>query len=447
LLTGKLIRVRYAGNGVKPVYLDSSDPMWQETAGRLLELFHGHQGRTRGELEEELDLMFGDHPAQVVFRGLTKLLEDRCDFELVADRPPEQLREQVFAAAARHRNTATVGAMLSRGISEGQNASAGPRESMPPMPPGQTNERAAEPHENTTPETNRPFDRQAVLDEVAGSLALSAEQVEQGLFADLKSEQRLLAFKDITPLQLLQRYNVALAQAVLLRSTGVVITIRGEPPQRYRQLLRIAKFHRLVCEAERAAENKFILRLDGPLSLFTATHKYGLQLALFFPTVLNCRDFELRAELAWGVQRKPKLFMLSPADGLVSQTPETGMYVPPELAMFAELFRKKIEDWDLTEETDIRTLGDGFWVPDFCLIERSSGRTIFLEVLGFWRRASVEKHLARLRQHVSEPFILAVSEQLRIDDSELEGIPAETLRFRQMPLPEEVARLARKLLI
>ena len=79
-------------------------------------------------------------------------------------------------------------------------------------------------------------------------------------------------------------------------------------------------------------------------------------------------------------------------------------------------------------------------------MSRSSGRRVFLEVLGFWRRSSVEKHLGRLRQHASEPFVLAVSEQLRIDDSELEGIPAEILRFRQMPLPEEVARLARELL-
>ena len=117
-----------------------------------------------------------------------------------------------------------------------------------------------------------------------------------------------------------------------------------------------------------------------------------------------------------------------------------------KLAMFADLFRKKIEDWELVDETEIRPLGDSFWVPDFCLIERSSGGRVLLEVLGFWRRASVEKHLGRLRAHASEPFLLAVSEQLRLDEGDLEGIPAEIVRFRQMPLPDEVARLARELL-
>ena len=71
---------------------------------------------------------------------------------------------------------------------------------------------------------------------------------------------------------------------------------------------------------------------------------------------------------------------------------------------------------------------------------------MLLEVLGFWRRSSAEKHLERLRRHASEPFLLAVSDQLHIDDAELEGLPAGIHRFRQMPLPDEVARLAEEML-
>src|SRR5262249_43018519 len=155
--------------------------------------------------------------------------------------------------------------------------------------------------------------------------------------------------------------------------------------------------------------------LDGPLSLFSATQKYGLQLALFLPAVLLCRDFELRAELRWGAQRKPKRFQLSPSDGLVSHFLDHGMDVPPGVAIFTELFRKKVTDWEIAEEIDVLPLGDGFWVPDYRLRHRASGKTVLLEVLGFWRRASAEKHLERLRQHARMPFLLAVSEQLHIE--------------------------------
>jgi predicted nuclease of restriction endonuclease-like RecB superfamily len=110
--------------------------------------------------------------------------------------------------------------------------------------------------------------------------------------------------------------------------------------------------------------------------------------------------------------------------------------------MFVQLFRKKIADWDIAEETDVFPLGDGFWVPDFRLTERATGREVYLEVLGFWRRSSVDCHLARLRQYAERPFVLALSEQLHVDEESLEGLPAGIHRFRQLPLPDEIARLA-----
>jgi predicted nuclease of restriction endonuclease-like RecB superfamily len=281
---------------------------------------------------------------------------------------------------------------------------------------------------------------------VAGELKLSPEEVEGGLFADLKSEQRLVRFKDLSARHLLERYNVALAQAVLLRATRVHVTVRREPPQRYRQLLRRVKFHRLVCEMEQVGPDAYRLHLDGPLSLFSATQKYGLQLALFLPAVLLCRDFELKAELRWGPQRKPKTFLLTPGDGLVSHYADHGMYVPPELRLFVEAFRKRIDDWELVEETEVFPLGGGFWVPDFRLVHKATGQIVLLEVLGFWRRASAEQHLQRLRQHVREPFLLAVSDQLHIEEADLEGLPAGIHRFRNMPLPDEIARLGSELL-
>ncbi|HYT89743.1 MAG TPA: DUF790 family protein [Gemmataceae bacterium] len=403
MLTGKMVRVRYARDKIIPYYIDVEDTEWREVAERLLEVFRAHTGRTRGELDEELRDAFGDATTQLVHSGLAKLLEDRCEFEVVSGHPPEQLRDAVFRAAAAARR---------REVAPGEHA----------------------------------FDRAAVLAEVATSLGMEAAAVDHGLLADLKSEQCLASFKDITAERLLQRYNVALAQSVLLRSTGVTVYVRGEPPQRYRQLFRLVKFHRLVCEVEETGPGAYCLRLDGPMSLFTATQKYGLQLALFLPSLLQCRDFDLRADLRWGPERKPKIFTLSAADGLVSDRPDSGMYVPPELAMFVELFRSRIEAWTISPDVDVQPLGSGFWVPDFRLQHTKTGKTVLLEVLGFWRRASVEKHLERLRKHAREPFLLAVSDQLRIDDADLEGMPAAIYRFRQMPLPDEVARLAEEVL-
>jgi uncharacterized protein len=397
MLPTNLVRVKFARNRVVPQFLDGSVESWRDVAAQILEVFRGQEGISRGELEEEIEEAIGNHPGQLVHQGLAKLLEDRCDFEVVSGHPPEELREQVFRLAAQQRAAGS-------------------------------------------------FNREAVLKSVAQELNSTPAVVEQGLFADLKSEQRLVKFEDTTVNRLVERYNVALAQAILMRSTGVEVTIRNEPPARFRQLFRASKFHRLVLEVEQVARGTTILRLDGPLSLFTATQKYGLQLALFLPWILQCKDFELRADVLWGAKRKPKDFVLTSADGLVSHLPDYASYSPPELTMFAELFRKRNPDWTIEEETEVIPLGKGIWVPDYRLRYNLTGQTIYLEVLGYWRRSSAEKHLANLRKHAPGAFILAVSEQLKIDEEELEGLPATIHRFRQMPLPDEIARIAAELI-
>src|SRR5262249_56654319 len=108
VLTGKLVRVRYPRDRIAPCYLDTDDATWLDVAGRLRELFAAHAGRTRGELDEELREALGDDPSHLVHRGLAKLLEDRCDFEVAAGLPPDRLREAAFRAAAEQRRTAAV---------------------------------------------------------------------------------------------------------------------------------------------------------------------------------------------------------------------------------------------------------------------------------------------------------------------------------------------------
>jgi predicted nuclease of restriction endonuclease-like RecB superfamily len=400
VLTGKLVRVRFTKDRVVPCWLDATAPEWLEAAECLLDVFRAGGQRTRGQLAAEALETFGDSPQQLVHRGLAKLLEDRSDFEVAAGLPPEQIREAVFRAATAHRRQPDAG------------------------------------------EIRVAFDSAAVLAGVAAEMGLTPEQVDQGLFADLKSEQCLIHFDDITAERLLERYNVGLAQAVLLRSSRLEVRIRGETPARYRQLLRMVKFRRLVCDVAAGAPGEYVLRLDGPLSLFSATQKYGVQLALFLPAVLHCHDFDLRAELSWGPRRLSKVFTLSSADGLVPHDADRGVYVPAELSMFVELFRKKEGDWDISEETDLLPLGNSFWVPDFRLVHRASGKVVYLDVLGFWRRSHAEKHLERLRAHARVPFVLAVSEQLHLGAEELAGLPAGIHRFRQMPLPDEIKRLA-----
>jgi predicted nuclease of restriction endonuclease-like RecB superfamily len=403
MLTGKQVRVRFARDHIIPMYLDPADPEWLEVAEQLLRVFRTSERVSRGQLEAEIDELFGDLPQPLIHNGLAKLLEDRCEFEIEAALPPEEVREAVFRAAAKQRQA-------------------------------------------TLEQIGTTFSRDEIVRGVAAELNAEPAQIEASLFADLKSEQRLTQFKDTTAERLLERYNVALAQAVLLRSTGVEITLGGETPARYRQIFRQIKFHRLICNVELVKAKTYRLEVDGPLSLFSATQKYGLQLALFLPTLLLCQKFELTAKLRWGAEKKHKVFHLTWKDGLVANQAETGAYMPPEVPMFVDLFRKKIAGWELSEETEIIPLGKNVWIPDYRLVHRATGQVVLLDILGFWRRSSAERHLAMLKEHAGGPFIVALSDQLNVEEGELEGLPDNVVRFRNMPLPDEVVKRAERLL-
>ncbi|QJX00769.1 DUF790 family protein [Frigoriglobus tundricola] len=400
MLTGKMVRVRHAKNKLVPLYVEPTDESLLALAEQLLLAYRGAPGRTRGEIEDEFADLIPEGPRGLLPAGLAKLLEDRCEFEVAADHPPDQLREAIFKAAAAHRADAAT--------------------------------------------AQRPVNRSAVLEQVAEelSLALTPEQIERSLFADLKAEQRVITFDDITAEKLLTRYNVALAQAILLRCTLMEVRVYAETPARFRQLFRAVKFHRLICTIQETPGNSYKLTLDGPLSLFSSTNKYGLQLALFLPTLLHCKAFDLRANIRWGAERKEKTFHLTGLDGLRSHAPDFGVYTPPELQMFADTFSTKVKGWILDTDPHPISLATGVWVPDFKLTHAKSGKEVFVEVFGFWRKGDIETHYKNLAKGVPGRFVLCVSEQMRADEADEVTFGSGVYRYKRTPLPEEVARIA-----
>lgn len=406
MLTGNLVRVRFSKNRIVPLYLHRDDPDWLEVAESLLLIFREGVGQTRGEIHDEIEEMIGGGGLRtLVHQGLAKVLEDRAEFEVVADVPPERVREAVFVAAAEHRLK----------LAE---------------------EAAGKPHHRL------PFDRDAILRSVGEQLGIPAEQVAATLFADLKDENRLLAFEDLSAQRLVDLYNLSLAQAVLLKSVRVDAEIRGEKPARYRQILNRLKFHRLLFTATGSMDRGLTLHIDGPLSLFSATNKYGLQMAMFLPALLHCHDFRLEAELRWGPKREIRTFTVESRDGLVTPRSDVGQYVPAEIEAFLERFRQLGTAWEIVEATELIPLGDdGLWVPDFRCVHRPTDTDVFLDVLGFWKRSSLDR-LLRLLPKVGPPrYILAISDRMKVDEGDTQELAGPVLRFKEIPSATELSKL------
>jgi predicted nuclease of restriction endonuclease-like RecB superfamily len=409
MLTGDLVRFRVSKERVIPLYLDRNSSHWLEIAESLLLIFRESVSMTRGEIEEQTNALFGGGgKATLVHRGLAKVLEDRAEFEVVADVPPETIREKVFSAAAEYRRqlaSQTAASLEAHG--------------------------------------HRPeFVADRVLESVAADLGIPGASILGGLFADLRDENRLLSFEDMTAQRLIDRYNVSLAQAVLLRSVQVRAEVRGDKPVRYRALFRRLKFHRLLYRVEGSMREGYVFHIDGPLSLFSATTKYGLQMALFLPSLLLCNEFRLDAELRWGPRREPRSFHLESSDGLISHQSDTGTFVPAEVGAFVERFRQVAPAWDLTDSTEVLELGrEGVWVPDYRAVHRSTGIDVFIEIVGFWKKSSLERLLRLLPQLGPERHVLAISDRLKVDEEAIAAVNGPILRFKEIPNASELASL------
>jgi uncharacterized protein len=384
VLTSDQLRVRRSGEKLTARFLKPADQKrLLPTASDLVTVLSGAVGERRQEVQERLGAVAFGTRDRVVVLGLQKLLLDRCDFSVDDGAAPDVIRRELFLRAAKAR------------------AALGPTE---------------------------PFDRDAVIAETAGALECPVDTIEGRLFADLRNNEVLRSFRKLDAEALLARYDVALAQGVLLRATRIQVALDKEAPGRVRQLFRAARFHGLMHRVERVGKDGWLIELDGPMSLFSAMQKYGLKLAVFLPAVLRCKRWRLRAQILWGKKKDRCVFELGPDAGLIpSDRRITG--VAQELSSFVDAFSKLNSAWTVKANEEIVALpGEAVCVPDLVFSNDATGEEVFLEAFGFWSRQAVWQRIEMLqRADFPSRIILAVGKQLRVSQELLEGDEAAEL--------------------
>jgi predicted nuclease of restriction endonuclease-like RecB superfamily len=369
-------------------------------AADLIALFRAAQGRTRGELEAELQVLEGDQTDYRVKRGLAHLLaHDFSTFEVGSPLEPAALRLRIFAGSA--------------------TSVPSPQQSLGTLT--------------------------AVADALSRELGrdIGPEQMRAWLYADLPEAHVLTSLEAPTPDGLLERYNLAQAQGVLYRARHVVITAHRNDPGEYKLLFRYLKLFGLMAYIEGDADHGFTLTIDGPASLFTPSPRYGLALAKLLPALLHVTRWELTATLVPRQQSSSisqgTRFTLEAGCGLVSHYPPGKPYDSILEQAFAERWSKTPTPWRLEREVDLIPLPASVMVPDFRLVH-PDGRSVLLEIVGYWRPEYLRKKFAQVRRAEREDVILAVSERLNLERAGIKrhDIPVRVVWFKDRLLPKAV---------
>ncbi len=399
MLTSDLLLTRTQGPYLYPRYVRTDAPRFTRMAEELIAIYAAHQGKPRRELVLALNQYAEDRTDFRIQRGLAKLLrDDRCEFEEQAVAPPLEIRRRLFALA---------------------------RENHPVV---------------LQPDHIHPVTKDELMAEVAREYKAEPEQIAWALYADLAENHILTRFDPPEPAWLLQRYNVALAQALLYRCVRMKLSVFRNIPSRYKQLFKFIKFYQLMHAIEGDLDSGYEVLLDGPVSMFRLSQKYGLKLAVFLPALLLCTRWKMEAEIvtAAGEQR---YFPLDESARLVSHYRDSSMYDSLLEKTFAERFHATESGWQIEREVAIINLKETVFIPDFAF-RHTDGRTALMEIVGYWRPEYLKKKLMKLRRSGRQDMVIAVSAKLNVSQDDFTDVPGRVFFFKNRINPKEViARL------
>jgi len=386
LLTADLVRARRRGDQLVLAPLDAAGRAAAlELAASLLGLAEAHLGRTRGELADVIDAVVAGARDRKLAAGLAKLIWDRAELAEAVPIDPEVLRHDVFARAQ---------AAWTQ-LAEGDR-----------------------------------FDRSAVLAAVAAERGLAVDDLERGLYADLRDAHLVTQVAPITAAQLVAAYDLALPQAVLLRAVRVVVEVEAAIPGAYRTLFHKLKFLRLLCAIAPRPAGGYRIEIDGPFSLFESSTRYGLALALALPAIRELDRWSLVADLRWGTARTPLRCRL---DGRGEPDAAPAPHLADDVRALLDAFRALDTPWQATAAVEILDLpGHGVCIPDLSFEHARSGERVHLEVLGYWSRDAVWRRVELVQAGLAHRIVFAVGQHLRVSEAALAAeLPAALYVYKR----------------
>ncbi len=364
MLPSSLLRARVRKGKIYPIFADSSDA---ELASLLIEKFkyaveHRH---TRGLLADSVKELEYYYDYRLV-RGLYTLLERLSIFKSKADEyciDPRLLRRKVFEESSR------------RGFALTE------------------------------------YERSMILSDVAEAFKVNPKMLEDLLMSDIDDNMIIVELKPVSIDRLIALYNLSILQSLLFRC--ISLECKVSTGAEWKHILRDVKRLGLIYTLEYNDGIRCII--DGPLSLFKMTEKYGTSIARLVPKIVSAQEWYIKAWIVGSSKAKTYEFNLSSKDGIMLDKGYADeLYDSSIEERFANTFMNHNTGWRLVREPEPIVVSDKAFIPDFAF-EKGNIR-VYLEIVGFWTKEYIERKLWKIRQLKVErsdiDIIIAVDKEL-----------------------------------
>jgi predicted nuclease of restriction endonuclease-like RecB superfamily len=301
---------------------------------------------------------------------------------------------------------------------------------------------------------------------VASRTGMSLDEISNYMWSDLEENLLIKEFYKVTPQELLCWYNVSLIQTLLFNCTRLEFHIQGGA--NWKRVLRAVKAYGLMYNlrqlqeipsmsyngdsqnSDNQSESKkeigqnlsknntedvkqktsetsgLSCSIDGPISLFKLTDRYGTSIAKLLPSIISSEKWSIKAWIVRQTQsmgRKIYEFQLSndytsfllgysqldfiknsiSSKEFNSSTSNSSISFDSKVEeRFASRFNEaSLKGWTLIREPDPLLLSNGrALIPDF--VFEKLGKKIYLEIVGFWTKEYLHRKIEKILDAISE---------------------------------------------
>lgn len=436
MLPLELLRTKITNKGqrITPLFCLASDDNLLIAQKLITEFEYSYNKKeTKGDLQKRLFLYENSYSDFKLIRGLIALLERRCVFKI----------NQFFSSNYENKffSTQVLTSFSLRKVLFEESSKRG-------LPLDHTK-------------------RDKIFKYVASKLGTKTNYLEKLMWLDQEDYLILESFSSIEPIYLLGIYNLSLLQTLVFNSVNFEFTIKGGT--NWKQVLRTIKRFGLMYNLQKTQKNsgnKFpteiqynqiepnlvygddfksyfndniICSIDGPLSIFKLTNKYGILIAKVIPKIISASKWSIKASIIKNTLSGRKLydFDLSsdsevhffnsinyqfyndyPFEDSNSINLNFDSFVETKFAMQFEKFHT---GWKLVREPEPLILPGGrAFIADF-LFERY-GKKIYFEIIGFWTLQYLERKFKKIYEiskfsDNKNDLLLAINENNLVSES------------------------------
>jgi len=374
MLSSDLLRTKTSRGKIIPLFCttDFGNDRDYELVNKLIAYFTNTQkdGQSKGDLLQKTVLLESEYDYKLV-RGLFALLERRSIFGRLPSHSianPITIRQKLFVESSKQ------GLALSHSK------------------------------------------RQGIIQQIASQMHISSDEIETMMWSDKDDNLVLTQFDTINPKDLILWYNLSLVQTLLFKCTGLEFYVKGG--LYWKQVLRNVKRYGLMYNLEYNSDDDDSIKcvLEGPLSLFKMTDRYGTSMAKLLPSIIGTPIWKIKGSVVRKTDDGQKIyqfelssentkeFLRSTIDTINQNNGDVEndgyVYDSSVEAAFAKRFHQHFDQnnkfgWKISREPDPLIADGKAMIPDF-IFERF-GRKVYLEIVGFWTKEYLERKATKLK--------------------------------------------------